>query len=133
MTNHAPRLKFISVGLWCWYHKTILPTLLGFEERRSPEVFQAMRRSLSRMVLLKYEVSYFVNRGMGRIRLRVREFAEEKGWTLKEVSNRTGVPYTTIATYAKSTGMATVDYTALHKMARVFDVSVEDLVEILEE
>lgn len=70
---------------------------------------------------------------MGRIRLRVREFAEEKGWTLKEVSNRTGVFYTTIATYAKSTGMATVDYTALHKMARVFDVSVEDLVEILEE
>ena len=70
---------------------------------------------------------------MGRIRLRVREFAEEKGWTLKEVSNRTGVPYTTIATYAKSTGMATVDYTALHKMARAFDVSVEDLVEILEE
>ena len=70
---------------------------------------------------------------MGRIRLRVREFAQEKGWTLKEVSNRTGVPYTTIATYAKSTGMATVDYTALHKMARVFDVSVEDLVEILEE
>jgi transcriptional regulator with XRE-family HTH domain len=85
------------------------------------------------MVLLKYEFSYFVNRGMGRIRLRVREFAQEKGWTLKEVSNRTGVPYTTIATYAKSTGMATVDYTALHKMARVFDVSVEDLVEILEE
>jgi putative transcriptional regulator len=65
---------------------------------------------------------------MGRIRLRVREFAQEKGWTLKEVSNRTGVLYTTIATYAKSTGMATVDYTALHKMARVFDVSVEDLV-----
>jgi hypothetical protein len=29
--------------------------------------------------------------------------------------------------------MATVDYTALHKMARVFDVSVEDLVEIVEE
>ena len=85
------------------------------------------------MVLLKYEFSYFVNRGMGRIRLRAREFAQEKGWTLKEVSNRTGVPYTTIATYAKSTGMATVDYTALHKMARVFDVSVEDLVEILEE
>ena len=63
----------------------------------------------------------------------MRELAAEKGWTLKEVSNRTGVPYTTIATYAKSTGMATVDYTALYKMARVFDVSVEDLVEILEE
>ncbi len=52
---------------------------------------------------------------------------------LKEVSNKLGIPYTTIATYAKSPGMATVDYTALHKMARVFDVSIEDLVEILEE
>ncbi|MCA1995266.1 MAG: helix-turn-helix domain-containing protein [Coleofasciculus sp. S288] len=70
---------------------------------------------------------------MGLIRLRVREFAQEKGWTLKEVSNRTGIPYTTIATYAKSPGMATVDYTALHKMARAFEVSIEDLVEILEE
>jgi transcriptional regulator with XRE-family HTH domain len=52
---------------------------------------------------------------------------------LKEVSNKLGIPYTTIATYAKSPGMATVDYTALHKMARVFDVSIEYLVEILEE
>ncbi|MGB7058363.1 MAG: helix-turn-helix transcriptional regulator [Geitlerinemataceae cyanobacterium] len=70
---------------------------------------------------------------MGIIRLRVREFADEKGWTLKEVSNRTGIPYTTIATYAKSSGMATVDYTALYKMARVFEITIEDLVEILEE
>ena len=52
---------------------------------------------------------------------------------LKEVSSRTGIPYTTIATYAKSTGMATVDYTALHKIARVFDISIEDVVEIVEE
>ena len=70
---------------------------------------------------------------MELIRLRVRELADEKGWTLKEVSNRTGIPYTTIATYAKSSGMATVDYTALHKMARVFEIEIEDLVEILEE
>jgi len=70
---------------------------------------------------------------MGRIRLRVREFAQEKGWTLREVSNRTGIPYTTIATYASSPGMATVDYTALDKMARAFDIAIEDLVEILEQ
>lgn len=70
---------------------------------------------------------------MGLIRLRVREFAEQRGWTLKEVSNRSGVPYTTIATYAKSQGMATVDYTALFKIARVFEISIEDLVEIVEE
>ena len=70
---------------------------------------------------------------MGRIRLRVREFAREKGWTLREVSNRTGVRYTTIATYANSPGMATVDYTALDKMARAFAIAIEDLVEILEQ
>ncbi len=70
---------------------------------------------------------------MGRIRLRVREFATAKGWTLKEVSSRSGIPYTTVATYANSTGMATVDYTALQKLARTFEVSMEDLVEVLEE
>ena len=69
---------------------------------------------------------------MGRIRLRVREFAQEKGWNLTEVSKRTGIPYTTIITYANSPGMATVDYTALQKLAEVFDVMVEDLVEVLE-
>ena len=69
---------------------------------------------------------------MGRIRLRVREFAQEKGWNLTEVSKRTGIPYTTIVTYANSPGMATVDYTALDKMARAFDIAIEDLVEILE-
>ncbi|MEG4148583.1 helix-turn-helix transcriptional regulator [Microcoleus sp. Pol12B5] len=70
---------------------------------------------------------------MGRMRLRIREFAQEKGWTLREVSNRTGIPCTRIATYASSPGMATVDYTALNKMARVFDIVIEDLVEILEQ
>ncbi|MBD2577158.1 helix-turn-helix transcriptional regulator [Oscillatoria sp. FACHB-1406] len=70
---------------------------------------------------------------MGLIRLRVRELAAEKRWTLKEVANRTSIPYTTIVTYANSPGMATVDYTALHKIARAFDIAIEDLVEILEE
>jgi transcriptional regulator with XRE-family HTH domain len=70
---------------------------------------------------------------MGIIRLRVREFADQRGWTLKEVSTRSGVPYTTVTTYAKSLGMSTVDYTALQKLARTFDILVEDLVEILED
>ncbi|TAF55304.1 MAG: XRE family transcriptional regulator [Oscillatoriales cyanobacterium] len=51
---------------------------------------------------------------------------------MTEVSKRTGIPYTTIITYANSPGMATVDYTALDKMARAFDIAIEDLVEILE-
>lgn len=69
----------------------------------------------------------------GLVRLRVREFADQKGWTLKEVAERSGVGYSTISNYARSAGMAMVDYTALHRLARTFDVMIEDLVEILEE
>jgi len=58
--------------------------------------------------------------------------AEEKGWTLKEVSERTGIPYSTVKNYAQAPKLATVDYTALQKLAEVFDVMVEDLVEVLE-
>jgi transcriptional regulator with XRE-family HTH domain len=70
---------------------------------------------------------------MGLIRLRVRELAAEKGWTLKEVSERTGIPYGTVRSYSHSPKLATVDYTALLKLARAFDVMLEDLVEVLEE
>jgi putative transcriptional regulator len=41
---------------------------------------------------------------MGLVRLKIRELADEKGWTLKEVADRANVPY-----------------------------SIEDLVEVLEE
>ena len=67
------------------------------------------------------------------MRLRVREFATQKGWTLREVAERSGVGYTTISNYARSSGMAMVDYTALHRLARTFAVMIEELVEILEE
>jgi transcriptional regulator with XRE-family HTH domain len=70
---------------------------------------------------------------MGLVRLRIKEFASKKGWTLKEVSDRSGVPYTTLKNYAKSSGLATVDVTSLHKLARTFDVSIEDLYEIVQE
>lgn len=95
--------------------------------------FSGRRAIALKGTFIKIRILVFVNAGMGLIRLRVRELTDEKGWTLKEVSNRTGIPYTTIATYAKSSGMATVDYTALHKIARVFEIAIEDLVEILEE
>jgi len=70
---------------------------------------------------------------MGLVRLRIREFAQEKGWTIKEVSDRFGLVYSTVRHYARSPGLAMIDYTAIHKLARTFDVMVEDLVEILEE
>ncbi len=70
---------------------------------------------------------------MGIIRLRVRELAAEKGWTIKEVSDRSGVVYSTLRTYARSPGMSMVDFTAIQKLARTFDVMIEDLVEVVEE
>lgn len=70
---------------------------------------------------------------MGLFRLRIKEFAQERGWTLTQVSERSGVNYSTIKTYARSTGMATVDATALLKLARTFNVTIEDLIEVIEE
>ena len=70
---------------------------------------------------------------MGLVRLKIREMAAEKGWTLKEVSQRSEIPYTTITTYARSQGMSTVDATALLKLAQVFDVAIEDLLEVVEQ
>jgi putative transcriptional regulator len=67
------------------------------------------------------------------VRLRIREFAAERGWTLKEVSDRSGVGYSTIRNYAQCSGMTTVNFTYIHRLARTFDVMIEDLVEILEE
>lgn len=70
---------------------------------------------------------------MGLVKLRIREFAAKEGWSLKEVSDRSGVPYSTIKTYALSDGMAMADVTALFKLAKTFDILVEDLVEIVKE
>jgi putative transcriptional regulator len=70
---------------------------------------------------------------MGLVRLRIKEFAEVRGWTIKEVSERSGIVYSTLRTYARSPGMATVDATALIKLARVFEVTIEELIEVVEE
>lgn len=70
---------------------------------------------------------------MGLVRLRIQEFADERGWTIKEVSDRSGVHYSTLKNYARSPGLATVDLTALCKLARTFDVLLEDLFEIVQE
>ncbi|AOX02164.1 transcriptional regulator [Moorena producens PAL-8-15-08-1] len=70
---------------------------------------------------------------MGLVRLKVRELAQEKGWTLKEVSDRSGVIYSTVRHYARCPGLKTIDYTSMDKLARTFDVMVQDLVEILED
>ncbi|WP_263971008.1 helix-turn-helix domain-containing protein [Leptolyngbya sp. NIES-2104] len=70
---------------------------------------------------------------MGLIRLRIREFADERGWTLKEVAERSGLNYSTVKNYVQRDAMTMTDYTAILKLARAFGVSIEELVEVLEE
>ena len=68
---------------------------------------------------------------MGLVRLRIKEFDDKKGWTLKEVAERSGVHYSTVKTYARLPERATVDLTALCKLAQTFDVLMEDLFDIV--
>ncbi len=70
---------------------------------------------------------------MGLVRLKIRELADEKGWTLKDVADRANVPYSTVRHYARSQGLATVDITSIQKIARIFDVLIEDLMEVIED
>ncbi|WP_416667229.1 helix-turn-helix domain-containing protein [Egbenema bharatensis] len=70
---------------------------------------------------------------MGLIRLKIRELAEERGWTLKEVAERSGLNYSTVKNYAQRDAMTMTNYTAILRLARVFDVAMEELVEVLEE
>ena len=39
---------------------------------------------------------------MGLVRFRIREFADEKGWTLKDLADLSEVPYSTVRHYARS-------------------------------
>lgn len=81
--------------------------------------------------ILKTRVSLLSS--MGVVRLRIKEFADKEGWTIKELSQRSGVPYSTIKTYARLPERATVDLTALKKLAQTFNVLLEDLFEVVEE
>lgn len=71
---------------------------------------------------------------MGHVRLKIRELAAERGWTIKEVADRAEANYNTVKSYARrDDGMNTVDLAAVQKIARAFDVSIEDLIEVIEE
>lgn len=67
------------------------------------------------------------------MKVRIREFVAKKGWTLKEVSERSGVAYSKIKTYAVSSGMAMADINALTKLAKTFDILIEDLLKVVKE
>ncbi len=86
-----------------------------------------------RFLICNYKMQLHYLSSMGLVRIKVRELAAEKGWTFKEVSERSGVVYSTITTYARRSSISMVDFTAIYKLARAFDVMIEDLVEIIEE
>lgn len=65
--------------------------------------------------------------------MRIRELAKEQNLKLKEVAERSGVNYNTVKSYARTEVMAMADVVALIKIARVLGVTVEELVEILEQ
>ena len=67
------------------------------------------------------------------VRLRIKEFAARENWTITEVAERSGVPYSTVKTYASSPGMTMVDIGAIRRLAKTFDVLIEDLFEVVEE
>jgi transcriptional regulator with XRE-family HTH domain len=69
---------------------------------------------------------------MGLVRLKIRELAAERGWTIKEVSLRADVNYNTVKSYARHPGMNMVDLTAVQKIARAFGVTIEELMEVVE-
>ncbi|NJL87740.1 MAG: helix-turn-helix transcriptional regulator [Leptolyngbyaceae cyanobacterium SM1_1_3] len=66
-------------------------------------------------------------------RLRIKELAAEREWSLKEVARRSALPYSTVATYANSPGMAMVNLLSVRKIAQVFGVTIEDLMELVED
>ncbi|MEQ8971315.1 MAG: XRE family transcriptional regulator [Coleofasciculus sp. C1-SOL-03] len=47
---------------------------------------------------------------MGLVRLKIRELAAEKGWTLKEVADRSGVMYNTVKSYARRSELSIVSF-----------------------
>ena len=73
-----------------------------------------------------------VNQKMGYVRLRIRELADEKGWSLKDVSDHSGVNYNTVKSYVQRGTLNTVDLSAVYKIAKAFGVTIDDLVEVVE-
>ncbi|ALF55528.1 helix-turn-helix transcriptional regulator [Nostoc spongiaeforme FACHB-130] len=70
---------------------------------------------------------------MGYVRLKIRELAEQRGWTLKDVANRSGVNYNTVRSYVQRGALNTVDLSAVFKIAQAFEVTLEELVEVIED
>ncbi|NEQ33130.1 MAG: helix-turn-helix transcriptional regulator [Leptolyngbya sp. SIO4C5] len=70
---------------------------------------------------------------MGKVKLKIRELAAERGWTLKQVAEQAGVNYNTVKSYARTPNMNMADLETLYKLAQAFGIAMEDLMELVEE
>ncbi len=70
---------------------------------------------------------------MGLVRLKIRELAAQRSWTIKEIAERANVNYNTVKSYTRHLGINMVNLTAVQKIAHAFGVSIEDLIEVVEE
>ena len=68
---------------------------------------------------------------MGYVRLRIRELADKRGWSLKDVADRSEVNYNTIRSYVQRGELNTVDLSAVYKIAKAFEVTIDELVEVV--
>nr|WP_322711114.1 XRE family transcriptional regulator [Nostoc sp. ChiSLP03a] len=55
-----------------------------------------------------------------------------KVWSIKEVSDHCGVICSRVTSYARRHKTTTVDFSDISKLARIFNMTIENLVEILE-
>lgn len=58
---------------------------------------------------------------------RIEELMREKGLNKMELSRRSGIPYTTIQNFWKQ-GIANVQLSTIRKLANVFNMSIDELV-----
>lgn len=63
-----------------------------------------------------------------RIRLRIKEVAEDKGWTMTKLSHRSEVAFTTVKSTFRDP-YRTLNTDTLRRLAEALEVSIHDLIE----
>jgi transcriptional regulator with XRE-family HTH domain len=65
----------------------------------------------------------------GAVRLRVPELLKAKGWSISELMRRSGLSYPTVYRLAKKDPFGIVSLETAVKIAKAFDVPLEEVIE----
>lgn len=105
----------------------------GIRSSDRSQVFQAKRAIAFQCTNLLFGAfASKSSKKMGYVRLRIRELADKRGWSLKDVADHSKVNYNTIRSYVQRGELNTVDLSAVYKIAKAFEVTIDDLVEVVE-